>query len=759
YDTETLQPLRPGYVSTVDSGNLAGHLLVLRIGLLEATEAPLLGPQLLDGIADTALLALDDLTSGSAGLAGAEAAGPLRADIDELRRRVTIEPAPESLGEWLSLLSSLDAIAEGLPARFEDVAAAVPDADASDAGALARVRASVNAVVASVRGPLRDVSAHAPWAHLLTDVPPSLRSCPQYGALCPLIEHTPSLVGLAEGLDAALTALDDVAADPPGDDETACSRAAEWASTVADGIRAARPGCVHALASARLQAEIAREMWEHTDFRMLYDPSRQLFSIGFNSSEGKLDNSFYDMLASECRLASFLAVAKGDVPQDHWFRLSRQLAQAGSGHALVSWSASMFEYLMPLLVMRTWPETLLDETCRAVVRRQIEYGKQREVPWGISESAFNAKDADLTYQYQAFGVPGLGLKRGLSDDVVVAPYASMLALQVDRPAALANLEALRKREAQGWFGFYEAVDYTPARIPAGARRAIVKAYFAHHQGMGFVALAGELSEHRMRERFHADPMVRSAELLLQERVPRHPQLARPHTEEVRFVRSVRELPPALDRSYGSVDTYTPATHFLSNGSYSVMVTNAGGGYSRRGDMAVSRYREDVTRDCWGTFFFVRDLDTGEVWSPAHQPVGSPCEDYRATFSESKAEYWRRDAELDTHCEVVVSPEDDAEVRRVTFSNRSRTPRRLEVTSYFEVALAPQAADQAHKAFSNLFVETEALADLHAVLFSRRPRSAAEARPWGFHVVACESGGACDWSCETDRARFIGRLRQ
>ncbi len=499
-------------------------------------------------------------------------------------------------------------------------------------------------------------------------------------------------------------------------------------------------------------------MWEHTDFAMLFDPHRQLFSIGYNLNEGRLDPSYYDLLASECRLASFLAIAKGDIGQEHWFRLGRSLTKVHKGRALVSWSASMFEYLMPLLVMRDWPETLLSETYDTVVAAQIDYGATRGVPWGVSESAFNAKDAQLTYQYQAFGVPGLGLKRGLSDDVVVAPYASIIALSIDPRAVITNLAAFSAEGAEGRFGYYESLDYTAGRVPAGQRRAVVASYFAHHQGMAFIALGNALCDGRMRERFHEDPMVGSAELLLQERLPRHIQLVTPHAEEVEHLSSVRELPAPVSRSYSTADTPVPATHFLSNGRYSVMVTNGGGGYSRWNGVAVTRYREDVTRDCWGTFFYVRDTESGEVFSAPHNPHPRRPDRYNVVFAPDKAEFRRHDGDLETHVEVSVSPEDDVEVRRITISNHGLAERSLEVTSYFEIALTGQASDQAHKSFSNLFVETEWLPETNAALFTRRPRSSEEARFWGLHVLACDNDPDCPVSYETDRAAFIGRLR-
>ncbi len=757
YDIRTLEPLRPAYVSTVDSGNLAGHLLVLRVGLLEASEAALIGDQILEGARDTVRLALEDFVTIQDKLGPAEEVRRCREDLEALERALALAERPRDLNGWEALLGRLDGLAReatestcglGEPETGDNVSHVVdPGSPPIPTLPLEVLRASVAEAGRALGRPLELIRELTPWAPLLAEAPDAVRELPE---LKPLLEYVPSLVGLAEGLAPALSLLDDLSVG-------ADKQVASWAQAVSDGIRSARPAAIELLARLRLDADIAREMWEHTDFRMLYDTHRQLFSIGFNLSEGRLDPSYYDLLASECRLASFLAIAKGDVAQEHWFRLGRALTRTTSGRALVSWSASMFEYLMPLLVMRTWPDTLLDETYRTVVDRQRAYGAERGVPWGVSESAFNAKDADLTYQYQAFGVPGLGLKRGLSDDVVVAPYASILALPVDPAAVTANLLAFTAEGAEGRYGFYESLDYTAGRAPAGKTRAVVKAYFAHHQGMSFVAMSNALDGARMQSRFHADPMVSSAELLLQERVPRGVPLVSPHVEEVREVRSVRELPPPVTRAYATANTPVPSTHFLSNGRYSVMVTNAGGGYSRWEGLSVTRYREDVTRDCWGTFFYVRDVETGEVFSAPHNPYPSKPDAYQVTFAPDKAEFRRTDDTLDTHIEVAVSPEDDVEIRRLTFTNRGMRARQLEVSSYFEIALTAQGSDQAHKSFSNLFVQTEALPETHAVLFTRRPRRSDEPRHWGLHLVACDQA-PCHWSFETDRADFLGRLR-
>ncbi len=766
YDILTLKPLPPNYVSTVDSGNLAGHLLVLRIALLEASEGPFLGDQLLRGLLDSMNLAEEDLFADHAELDGdGVAVQELRGQLAEMARTVQLEDDPRDLGGWHLLMGRLEALTDNAAQMAGDIVSRVPGARDSDERlhpfpktAAERVRQSIDEIRHLVRGARSALDMLTPWADLVERVPGTVLVDPRLESLRPLLSFVPSLVGLAEGLAESQDTLASMASDPPGTTDAEKHLAAQWASAMLEGLEAGRLRADTLLARLRLNANIAREMWEHTDFRMLFDAQRLLFSIGYNTAEGRLDGSYYDMLASECRLASFLAIAKGDVPQEHWFRLGRSLTGAGGRRALLSWSASMFEYLMPLLVMRRWPRTLLDETYETVVRRQMQYAAERGVPWGISESAFNAKDAQLTYQYQAFGVPGLGLKRGLSDDVVIAPYASILALPITPKAVMHNLAAFTDRGARGRYGYFESIDYTPGRVPAGQSRAIVKAYFAHHQGMSLVALGNELTDYLMHDRFHSDPMVASAELLLQERVPRAVELAHPHVEEVRHVTSIRELPPPVTRSYPLADTPVPATHFLSNGSYSVMITNGGGGYSRWRSLAVSRYREDVTRDCWGQFFYLRDVDTGRVWNAASNPSPAKPDEYHVTFSADKAEFRRHDGDLETHMEVSVSPEDDVEVRRITVANRGHIPRRLEIASYFEIALTEQAADQAHKAFSNLFVETEAVEEARALLFSRRPRSAEEDRPWGFHLVACEHEG-CTWSYETDRSRFLGRHRQ
>jgi len=410
-------------------------------------------------------------------------------------------------------------------------------------------------------------------------------------------------------------------------------------------------------------------------------------------------------------------------------------------------------------VMPTYENTLLDQTYKAAVAGQIEYGKKRGVPWGISESGYNMIDGRLNYQYRAFGVPGLGLQRGLSGDLVIAPYASTLALMVAPEEACLNLQRLAAEGFEGKYGFYEAIDYTPSRLPHGHSSVVVRSFMAHHVGMSLLSLTYLLLDRPMQKRFESDPVFQATMLLLQERVPKATAFYS-HTAELSYIQGASSVTEMPVRVFSSPDTPVPEVQLLSNGRYHVMITNAGGGYSRWKDIAVTRWREDSTRDNWGTFCYLRDVASGEFWSTAYQPTlkrpANQSNNYEAIFSEAKVEFRCRDHDFDTHTEIAVSPEDDIELRRVRITNRARTRRAIDVTSYAEVVLAPSAAEALHPAFSNLFVQTEIIRQQRAILCTRRPRSEGEQPPWMFHMMAVHGAGIGEVSYETDRMQFIGR---
>jgi cyclic beta-1,2-glucan synthetase len=755
YDTRDLHPLDPKYVSTVDSGNIAGHLLALARGCRDLIQKPGVEPNPFAGIEDALGLLREALTKvADAPRVHAVTRKQLSNAVDILAASIQLVPRDSSeLG--LRIADARDR-AHTVADIGQTLAQELGDAASYE------VLTWSAAAKACADSHMRDATMFLPWLR------PSLKNTAtisgsralgvaEWKAIERFFPNHAALADAPERFEGAIAELAALRAGLLGDPASRLERQAQIDAL----IQSIRQSAAEALALRRRLLAIAErteEMFEAMEFGFLFDESRKLFAIGYRAADGHLDANCYDLLASEARLASFIAIAKGDVPSSHWFRLGRALTPVGRGSALISWSGSMFEYVMPALVMRSPANSLLTQTYQQVVARQIEYGRERGVPWGISESAYAARDLDFTYQYSSFGVPGLGLKRGLSEDLVIAPYATALAAIVDPSIALQNLDRLTEEGGRGIYGFYESLDFTSSRLAEGQRVAVVRAYMAHHQGMSVVALANALLGGAMYSRFHAVPMVQATELLLQERTPRDVLVARPRAEEVSAAARVREPVPPAARRFETPHDLTPRTALLSNGRYAVMLTSAGSGYSRWRDIAITRWREDLTRDCWGMYIFLRDEQTGSVWSAGYQPTGVEPTSYEAAFYEDHVEITRRTRALTTALEVLVSSEDDAEIRRVSITNSGMRARDIQVTSYAELSLTTQASDSAHPAFANLFVQTEFVPDVGVLLATRRKRSPDETSVWAAHVLVVEGDSPGELQYETDRARFIGRAR-
>ena len=711
YDTQSMKPLHPIYISTVDSGNLAGHLLTLQAGLVGIAELPIVHPNLAQGLATTCAMVRE--AAASAGSVAADALAALEAAI--------AAPPPVYPASLRQQRAWLVRACDGAEHFLRQTSVPLDPQVAAWAGALH----------AQCRSMLEELDGFAPWITAQTEA--------QYDTT---LDRVPSLRELASWpLPGA--ALSDLAPDER-------ERQQQLAALVEQGAARAR----ERLDMLNRLSHQANE-FAQCDYGFLYNPTTKLLAIGYNLSERRLDASCYDLLASEVRLASFVAIAQGQLPQEHWFAMGRQLCIVHGQPVLLSWSGSMFEYLMPLLVMPTYPNTLLDQTYQSVVAAQVEYARQRNVPWGISESGYNTTDAALNYQYRAFGVPGIGLKRGLAEDLVIAPYATMLGLMVDPDTACQNLQKMAALGFMGRYGFYEAVDYTAARLPRGQQCAIIKSFMVHHQGMGFLALSYVLNDRPMQRRFESDPLLQSTLLVLQERSPRIGAFHSASAEQA----SVRSTVPDQAAPMRITSQHTPPvpeTQLLSNGRYHVMVSSAGGSYSRWNNLAVTRWREDSTRDNWGQFCYVQDVEDGAVWSTTYQPTQAEPKRLEVIFSEGRAEFRRSDNEIELYTEIVVSPEDDIEMRRTRVTNHSERRRIIEFTSFAEVVMAPAPADNAHQAFSKLFVQTEIVEDESAILCTRRPRGKDEKTPYLLHVMTVHDAQVQQVSYETDRARFIGR---
>ncbi len=673
YLTDTLNTLGPRYVSAVDSGNLAGHLVAVSSALRDWEEAPSAHMQAqIDGVADVL--------------------GILREVIAELPDdRKTVRPLRRRLDECI-------------------------DSFHSALSAVRREKVSASTQIQTLLGLARDIEK------LTTN-----------------LDHE---VGSAQSREVTIWARSLV---------TTCEAHERDSAFDIAHIEALR----QRLAFLR---DKTRGIAFGMDFSFLFRKERRLLSIGYRVETGELDEACYDLLASEARLTSLFAIAKGDLPTEHWYKLGRQVVPVGSRGALVSWSGSMFEYLMPPLVMQERQGGILNQTNNLVVQEQMNHGRRLGTPWGISEAAFNARDHELTYQYTNFGVPTLGLKRGLGENAVIAPYASLLASQYAPEAALANLRELRKLGALGPYGFHDAVDFTPTRVPEGSRCAVVRNYMAHHHGMSVAAVANVVFNGMLRELFHSDPVIEAAELLIEEKAPREVKVMSAKQEPSKPGSSQADLARPQIRTVEDPANRERELVFLSNGHYSVMLTATGSGYSRWNGQTVSRWKADPTEDNWGNFVFLRDLATNQWWSSTVQPKSIEGEKTSVIFGDDKAEFTKSVGKLTSELECIVATEHDAEGRRLTLINMSQEDRFIEVTSYMEPVLSSDDSDNAHPLFSRMFVKTEIGKRGDVIRAVRNKRNPNEPDMWVAHLVVDNSGSPRPTEFETDRRRFIGRGR-
>lgn len=712
YDTQTLNPLLPKYISTVDSGNLAGHLLILKQGLLAIPHKNIIGLKTFEGLRDTFLAFTDTLKDK---------------DVEIFKQcKIDLEAACKA---ELITFKEVKFFMDNLTKDFDSILEKTNDNAESETYWWKQIlREQINQIS-------EDLKIFTPW-FLLMEAPTQFKDFVLMNVNSTLTELLKTALEFQSEINNHHNILGE----------------SEWL----ESFKTALTESIHLAESQIFEAEnLAEECSElsEVEWNFLYDKSSNLFTIGYNVQEHHIDVSYYDLLASEARFCIFLGIAQGKLPEEGWFALSRLLTNVEGEPILLSWSGSMFEYLMPLLVMPTYENTLLDQTCKAAVQWQIDYGKQTGLPWGISESGFNMLNANSNYQYRAFGAPGLGLKRGLEEDSVIAPYATALALMVAPKKACKNLQLLHEKGFEGKYGFYEAIDYTSSRLQTGQSNAVIYSYMAHHQGMSLLSLAYLLLDKPMQKYFEAEPQFQATLLLLQERIPKSTAFFAHTTEiaDINYVASGSET-----RIINTPNTLIPEVQLLSNGRYHVMITNSGAGYSRWKDLAVTRWREDGTCDNWGTFCYIRDLKSETYWSNTHQPTLKKGDKYEAAFSQGRADFHTAHNEIETYTEIAVSPEDDIEMRRVHISNCSNIRRTIEVTSYAEVVLASADSDLMQPAFSNLFVQTEIVAPQHAIICTRRPRSSDEKPPWLFHLMMIHGKEPEEISFETDRMEFIGR---
>jgi len=774
YDTLSLQPLHPRYVSTVDSGNLAACLIVTAQSCRILPEAPIFRWELWQGYLDSLAI----LRSTLKALYRSPHTRPsgtiqqqveIEEKIDGIAQR--IRAAKDTPRAWYPLFQEISGpfwmgLADDL-GRLVSAGATIFDLETLRS--LQQIAAQIERQHLSIQ---RIIHELVPWIPLLEN-PPSLLSQPemkdQLAVLRDTLSYRPSLIQLREmssnaqpHLDTLRESLGQLSPDEIGGPDC-IQEALRWTDDLAQEIIRGQSAAGVLLNGYNFLAEEAEKYVREMDFTFLYHPQRRIFHLGYNLESSQLDNNFYDLLASEARIASLIAISKGDVPLTHWIQLSRPVTGVEGRRVLLSWSATMFEYLMPPLFFHAYPGTLLAESASGAVIRQIAYGQSKGVPWGISESGFYRFDASQSYQYRAFGVPGLGFKRGLGDDLVIAPYASLMALGYDARAVVQNIHDLIELNMLGLYGFFEAADFTTNRLLVGERVARVQEYMAHHQGMILLAMDNFFNSEIMIQRMFRDPRIQSIDLLLQEQVPLDAPLRHPHSEEVKGTQRVLPAPVEVNPWTVPVHTPVPQVHLLSNGSYSVVLANSGSGYSSWKGIDLTRWRPDGTLDDWGTWIYIEDRTHSDqdgpadaLWSAGMQPIRGPVGNMQVTFFAHMAVQRRSEGDIITTTEVTVSPDDPVEIRRLHIFNSSSTPRVLRLTSYGEVILTQQSSDARHPAFNKLFIESEFVPELNLQIFKRRPRSDSETPVFLGHMLVLSGKITPDNAHEADRRAFLGR---
>ncbi|KHD37627.1 NdvB [Clostridium acetobutylicum] len=716
YDIKTKEPLRPRYISTVDSGNLIAYLWLIDRTIDEFIVSPIFNFNLKKGLIDTMNLADEEIKNTSIQIDGyyEDLKGQLRDEEFSLNGFYII----------FSRVLEKEAYVEG------NVNSEKLYWNVKLKNSVIRLKAGFDKLM--------------PWIDGVSQGEEYI-----FGDLKEATLRVP-LRKLPERLERIKDAVE------------------HRKSNAVDENRENYGKMINLLGTAKREIEEiikklidiknrVNKMAENADFKMLFDKRRDLFSIGYDIESDSLGKSYYDLLASEARQASFIAIARGEINQNHWFKLGRSITNVEKEKCLVSWSGTMFEYLMPIIIMKNYPDTLLSETYRSVVESQKKYCRKRKIPcWGISESAYSEVDNKNNYMYKAFGVPGIGLKRGLSDEFVVSPYSSVMALQVDVKGAISNMKNLLKEGAGGRYGFYEAIDYTKERLRGGKDKAIVKCFMVHHEGMSLMSLDNVINDKILQKRFHSIPRVKSAELLLQERVPKRIVYNEERAFEIPELKEQRQK--IVERKYSTAKTKFPEVQILSNGTYSAMISNSGSGYSKRDKEYIYRWRKDSIEESYGMFFYIRDLNNNKWWSAGYEPCQDEGDNYEVTFSIDKAKIKREDEGLITSTTITVSNEEDAEIRKMSIRNRSNTTKLLEITSYMEVTAAPFDADLVHPTFSNLFVRTEFEPQYGCLIASRRRRSEKENKSYVMHSMFTDGDVNGNIQYETSRINFIGRGR-
>ncbi len=705
YDTRTLEILRPKYVSSVDSGNYLGYLMVLKQSLIQYKDMPIIDDDIVQGIKETCELEQDisketyDLIN-SFGVIEGKTSSQWISFLKDLKLHInqqsvkTISMIDELINEYAKYFSLR---------QYEE------EKDLEKNSLFIYIAQEIGKIPLDLSLP--EVQKY--HMDLLMEIRQQKRN----------INETPDNIVLIENkVKSIISNIDEILRD------------------LDEMIR------------------IIDRLVDSTALYELYDYNKNLFSIGYDCENNLMTDSYYDLMASEARTTSFIGIITKQVPVEHWYKLSRVFTLHNSHRTLASWSGTMFEYFMPNLMMKNYEYSILDETYHSVLQAQIDYGNSKNKPWGVSESGYYFFDLDLNYQYKACGIPNIGFKRGLINDYVVSPYSTYLALNFDKEACFSNLNILRAEGAEGPYGLYEAIDYTQERLNQNEDKKIVKSYMAHHMGMSLLSINNFMNNNIMQERFHSNPIVKTGELLLEEKLPYKILMVKELKEKEKQKIDIKskEVGPigVYDEKYNAI----PNCHLISNKNYHVMITNNGFTYSKYQDKMITRFRNHTDQRYFGYTFYFKDTDDNRVWSVGSEPVLDTPKKYEVIYSLNKAEIIREDSDIDTHMEMWISAEDNVEMRKITLMNKKSTPVNIEITSYAELAMTEQNADLSHPAFNNLFISTEYDKETESLIAVKKPRESSEQELYVFKTFSTASSEYSSTQFETNRSTFVGRGR-
>jgi cyclic beta-1,2-glucan synthetase len=759
YDTRNLETLAPRYVSTVDSGNYAASLIGLYQTLQEIPNHTVCPNTLFQGAFDS----LDVFCSIVNTINNKELDHVVRPLYDHCRKiQQDINQKPLADTRLMILLADIEKqLFDPMNVLIKTI---LTTEKTLDPDVMKDIRDCSDAVFQHLQNIKQQIEILAPWMK-------SWRSRPEFlddmetsplneifkiwyedRSLCTQLSDVPTLC------DQTIKNIEKFLSKENGSEFSALTNEHSqtlkaWLRDFISVLEKSKENVNKLFNQITALTEKIDFSLDRMEFDFLFDEQQKVFFLGYQVASGRMDKNHYDLLASEARTASLFAISQNEVPRSHWLHMSRSFTDIGGVPTLISWNGSMFEYLMPNLFTRTYPETLLHQTNKGVVQAQIDYGKEKKVPWGISESSYYRFDQADNYQYKGFGVPSLGRKRGLANDLVITPYASLLAVSVNPKAVLENLDALEAAGALGHFGYYESIDYTTSRLPVGQDKAIIKSYMAHHQGMIMVALANFLNPIKIVDRVHQFPRIQSTELLLQEQIPQSTTFQK--AKEVNVSVSGQET-QAITATPWTVDTDQPSlsAHVLSNGNLKMIMTESGSGYIEWNEVALTRWRGDAVVDPWGIWFYVQDLDQEKTWSIGRQPIQNSSQEYQVIFAPHRVEIRHTVDDVRMIMQSTIMPKHDVCLQRINLTNQSTKKRQFRVLSYGEVVLAAQDTDQQHPAFNKLFIESSYNDELNMLHFQRRKRSANENSLGMAHLMFDDLDNQVEY--ESDRNKFIGR---